>query len=180
MKFLFIGDRSPSSELAAKIMQHNFSDVTAVLYNHGEPFPEAVNSWEGDWIISYKSDLILSPEILKAAKVGAVNIHPAPTRYRGIGGYHYAIKNGDKTYGVTSHFMDEKIDHGKIILTTEFPIHGIKDARLLKEITAQYCIGMLHEIVGYIRTHRPLPSANVNWEKKLFLQDEVEKEGGFH
>ena len=67
MSILFIGDRSSSSELAAKIMRQNFEKVFVILYNHGEAFPNEIHEWEGDWIVSYKSDLILSEEILKKA-----------------------------------------------------------------------------------------------------------------
>lgn len=168
MSILFIGDKSNSSELAAKIMQQNFLEVSVILYNHGEPYPDNINTWNGEWIVSYKSDLILSKNILKKASKGAINIHPAPPKYRGIGGYKYAIQNKDKKYGVTSHLMDTKIDHGKIILVKYFPIHEIKDPKLLKEVTAQYCIGMLQEIIGYVRNHRPLPVSKKKWGKKLY------------
>ncbi len=173
MSILFIGDKSSSSKLAAQILQQNFSEVITIFYDHGETFPEEVNEWEGEWIVSYKSDLILSGNTLSKANKGAINIHPAPPKYRGIGGYKYAIKNRDKKYGVTSHFMDTKIDHGKIILVKYFPIHNIQDSKLLKEVTAQYCIGVLQEIIGYMREHRSFPSSKKKWSKKLFTYKDI-------
>lgn len=172
MSILFIGDKSNSSELAAKILQQNFPEVFTIFYDHGETFPEEVNKWEGEWIVSYKSDLILSENTLSKAHKGAINIHPAPPKYRGIGGYKYAIKNRDKKYGVTSHFMDTKIDHGQIILVKYFPIHNMQDPKLLKEVTAQYCIGVLQEIIGYMH-HQKFPSSKKKWSKKLFTHKDL-------
>lgn len=175
MSILFIGDKSNSSELAAKILQQNFSEVLAIFYDHGETFPKEVYEWKGDWILSYKSDLILSEDTLNKAHKGAINIHPAPPKYRGIGGYQHAINNKDKKYGVTSHFMDTKIDHGKIILVKYFPIHDIRDPKLLKEVTAQYCIGVLQEVIGYILDGQPLPISKEKWRKKLYTYKELKE-----
>ncbi len=175
MKILFIGDKSNSSKLATKIIQSNFLENLIILYNHGNKYPSQISNWKGDWIISYKSDLILNEKILKKAKKGAINIHPAPPKYRGIGGYYYAIKNKDKNYGVTSHFMDIKIDHGKIIIVRTFPINDISKSSLLKKVTAQYCIGVLNELISYLKRNKPFPISKKTWNKKLYTRKELDK-----
>ena len=73
-----------------------FAETEIVFWNYGDPPPEdQLARWEGDWILSMKNDLVLSDEILRKARKGAINFHPAPPHYRGLGGYFYAIHNGD-------------------------------------------------------------------------------------
>ena len=43
--------------------------------------------------------------------------------YRGASPIQYALLNGDKKTGVTTFFMDDKIDNGKIIMQKEFKIN---------------------------------------------------------
>ena len=60
---------------------------------------------------------ILSGELLKVPSLGGMNIHPSLLpKYRGPAPIQRAIMAGEKKSGITIFFMDEKIDHGKIIL----------------------------------------------------------------
>ena len=81
-----------------------------------------VNKWKGDYIVCFRSKIILSKKIIKKAKIAAINFHPGPPEFRGMGGLNFALFNNIKKYGCTAHIIDEKIDHGKIIDTISFPI----------------------------------------------------------
>ena len=76
-----------------------------------------------DYIISYRSKKILKKKFLKKAKIAALNFHPGPPEFRGIGCANFAIMNKSKFYGLTLHLMDEKIDHGKILFCNRFKIN---------------------------------------------------------
>lgn len=102
-------------------LRANF-DCTIYKGDWGDPFPEDLymdckflNVSEFDWIFSWLCPWKIPKYVLEKAKKGAINFHPAPPKYPGIGCYNYAIWNEDKEYGVTAHFMDEILDHGKII-----------------------------------------------------------------
>jgi len=60
---------------------------------------------------------ILSPELVARYKNKILNIHPAilPS-FKGTEGIKDAFDYGVKVTGVTVHFVDEKMDHGPIIL----------------------------------------------------------------
>jgi phosphoribosylglycinamide formyltransferase-1 len=60
---------------------------------------------------------ILSPDFVRRYKGRIVNIHPAllPS-FKGTEGIKDAFRYGAKVAGVTVHFVDEKMDHGPIIL----------------------------------------------------------------
>ncbi len=55
--------------------------------------------------------------------------------YRGASPIQYALLNGDKKTGVTTFFMDDKIDNGKIIMQKEFKINDNDNyASLMKKV----------------------------------------------
>src|SRR5712692_9114945 len=66
---------------------------------------------------------ILPKEILSLPKVGAFNLHASLLpKYRGAAPIHWAIINGEKETGVTTFFLQEKVDMGNIILQARVPI----------------------------------------------------------
>ncbi|HAM51435.1 MAG TPA: hypothetical protein DCP92_12380 [Nitrospiraceae bacterium] len=61
--------------------------------------------------------------ILSIPKFGCINFHPGPLpKYGGSNGWVWAIINGESEYGVTFHYMAEKIDAGDVIAIERFPI----------------------------------------------------------
>ncbi len=60
---------------------------------------------------------LLSPYFIREYKNRILNIHPAllPS-FKGTHGVRDAVEYGVKVSGVTVHFVDEKLDHGPIIL----------------------------------------------------------------
>ena len=75
-----------------------------------------------DYIICFRSYYILDLEIINRAKYGAINFHPSPPKYRGVGGINYALYANDKYYGSTAHIINRKIDNGNIIDVKNFKI----------------------------------------------------------
>ena len=75
-----------------------------------------------DYIFCFISYYILNKKLINKAKIACINFHPGPPKYRGVGCINYALYNKEKKYGVTAHFIDEKIDHGRIIKFQEFSI----------------------------------------------------------
>ena len=69
-------------------------------------------------------------------KLGTINLHTSLLpNYRGAAPINWAIINGEKTTGITTFFINENIDQGKIILN--------KEIKLPKNITA----AMLHNLL---------------------------------
>ncbi|MBA6152416.1 methionyl-tRNA formyltransferase [Gelidibacter gilvus] len=64
------------------------------------------------------------PEVVwKMPKYGTFNLHASLLPdYRGAAPIHWAVINGEKTTGVTTFFIDDKIDTGAIILQKEVSI----------------------------------------------------------
>ncbi len=63
---------------------------------------------------------IIPKEILDLPKLGCINVHPSLLpKYRGAAPIQSAIINGDEKTGVTTMYLNEKMDEGDIILQEE-------------------------------------------------------------
>jgi methionyl-tRNA formyltransferase len=84
---------------------------------------ENIKSNNIDFLVSVGHSWILSDSILKMVSYQAVNLHLAKLPdYKGNYTYNHAILNGEKVYGVTLHWMTDKVDQGDYFLTDEFPV----------------------------------------------------------
>ncbi len=173
-KLLLIADTSVWSKKAYQYLSSFSQELTAVFWERHLPKSFNINEWRGDWIISFKSDLILSKHFLNQANRGAINFHPAPPYYRGLGGYRYALLNGDEHFGCTCHHMDEKIDHGKIINVNYFPIAKKETEKSLCEKTGAYALTQLYTVFSLITNNRSLPESSDQWSSKLYTKDMIE------
>lgn len=76
-----------------------------------------------DVVFSVYYRKIFPKELLCIPKQGCINIHPSKLPlYRGPVPTAWAILNGEKSFGITIHYMDEGVDTGDILVATEFPI----------------------------------------------------------
>lgn len=75
------------------------------------------------------------PEVVwKMPKLGTFNLHASLLpNYRGAAPINWAIINGETKTGVTTFFIDDKIDTGAMILSKETPIYEIENARKLHD-----------------------------------------------
>ena len=103
---------------------------------------------------------MLSPEFVNRYKNRIINIHPAllPS-FKGSHGIKDAFDYGVKATGVTVHFVDDKMDHGPIILQKEVRIEEADTLETLEE--------KIHKI-----EHKIYPQAI-----KLFAEGKLSIEG---
>ena len=75
------------------------------------------------------------PEVVwKLAKLGTFNLHASLLpNYRGAAPINWAIINGETKTGVTTFFIDDKIDTGAMILSKETPISISENAGVLHD-----------------------------------------------
>ena len=75
---------------------------------------------------------IIPQSLLDIPKFGALNVHPSLLpNYRGASPVPTTILAGDKKTGVTIIKMDEKMDHGPIIITKEIKLSGQEELTTL-------------------------------------------------
>jgi methionyl-tRNA formyltransferase len=77
-----------------------------------------------DIVFSVYYRKIFSNELLSIPRQGCINIHPSKLPlYRGPVPTAWAILNGETSFGITIHHMDDGVDTGDILVAKEFPIH---------------------------------------------------------
>ncbi|MDO6705840.1 MULTISPECIES: formyltransferase family protein [unclassified Photobacterium] len=153
-----------------------FSHVEVLCWDTGDPYPSQVDDWEGDWIISYRGDFIFGEHIFRRARKGAINLHPAPPRYRGLGSQHYAIDSGEKTYGSTCHHLASSVDSGQIIHVNEFQIAEHETASSLRMKVGANCLSQyMMLLTDYISRGKPLPKSEQQWGDRLYRQSEIDR-----
>lgn len=104
-------------------------------------------------------------EVFSMAKYGAFNIHASTLPdYRGAAPINWAIANGESRIGITSFYLNEKIDDGKIICQTSIPNYSHRNFTQIYEILKQaVCGGLCCETLRVIMEADGYP--------KTFAQD---------
>lgn len=91
---------------------------------------------------------ILPKEILDIPKFGFLNVHPSLLpKYRGPSPVQTAILEGDQKTGVTLMLIDEKMDHGPIIVQEEMAISEKESKEHLHNRLAMLGIKLLIETI---------------------------------
>lgn len=138
----------------------HFKEVYRFRGDWGHPLPkrQIENIGEVDYVISYLCPWILPKWVLDKAKEHAINFHPAPPKYPGIGGYNYAIWNEDETYGVMVHEMAEVVDSGKIYSVWKLPISEKETVKSLKEKSMVVLFNQFKKVIKWINNDNSLDS----------------------
>lgn len=124
-------------------------------------------------LASYKADLqivvafrMLPKSVWSMPEFGTFNLHASLLpKYRGAAPINWAIIRGESKTGVTTFFLDEKIDTGKIILQKEIAI------------PEHYSAGDLHDDLMNVGSDLVVQTVNAIAASKIktFKQDDSEK-----
>lgn len=88
-----------------------------------EEMIETIKMLKPDVICVVAYGKILPKEILEIPKLGCINVHGSLLpKYRGAAPIQWAVINGEKLTGVTTMYMNEKMDEGDMILKQEVEI----------------------------------------------------------
>lgn len=79
---------------------------------------------------------IISKKIIKEFEKKIINIHPSLLpKFKGLNTFSRALKNKEKITGCTVHFVNNRLDDGKIIVNKKFFIKPNYDEKILKQKT---------------------------------------------
>lgn len=175
---LFLGKAAdPHSERALRFCRQHFAAVQAHLGTWGDPLPESLEPWQGDFIISYLSRWVIPARVLAKAGRAAINFHPAPPEYPGIGCTNFALYEEAKEFGVTCHHMDARVDTGAIIAVRRFPVHPSDSVATLLARSQDQQLVLFYEIMDGILAGQDLPATQARWTRKPFTRKEVDQLG---
>jgi len=113
-------------------------------------FIQSLREWQAELfiVVAFR---ILPPEVFTMPPLGTINVHAALLpKYRGAAPIQWAIINGETETGVTTFFIDEKMDTGEMILQTKTPIGEFETAGELHDRMAVRGADLLVETLGQI------------------------------
>lgn len=178
LSVLFLGKKNDEHcKKALRFCQLNFTDVTAYLGKWGDPLPEDIGRWKGEYIISYLSRWIVPDYLLKKAKNAAINFHPGSPDYPGIGCNNFALYEEAKQYGVTCHHMVPNVDTGAIIAVKRFSVFPTDDVESLLQRTYDYQLTLFYEVISLIIEKKGLPVLQEKWTRKPFTRKQFDELG---
>jgi len=77
---------------------------------------------------------VLTKNFIRNFNGKIINIHPSLLpKYKGLNTYKRAIEKGDKLFGCTVHYVNEKLDSGKIIIKKRVHIANAETVEKLKK-----------------------------------------------
>ncbi|MFI1102234.1 formyltransferase family protein [Streptomyces melanogenes] len=165
---LLVTDRSAWGELVGRLARMSGAAVSHMLWEHGDPVTQdPLDGWEGDWIIGFRADYVLSGQELKRARRGALNFRPGPPDIRGVGMYEVALARSADTFGVTCHHMVERVDAGPIVEVERFPVaEGATGTALGEEAAARAYLQFLR-LMPLVVNGAELPVSTEEWRGPL-------------
>lgn len=109
---------------------------------------EAKEIPEVDFYVVASYGKIIPKEVVEKPKFGALNVHPSLLpKYRGASPIETSILNDDKKAGVTIMLMDEKMDHGPILLQKEIDFREYKNKKETRDFLAKVGGEMLTKVI---------------------------------
>jgi len=123
--------RLAKSRLAGKLSKkagaNHYFTISQLCSAYGIPYVQIGNPNESEFVksihtrapdlmVSVACPYILKEPLLSIAPRGAINIHHAPLpRYKGMMPTFWQMYHGEKSVGLTIHYMVAKIDEGEIL-----------------------------------------------------------------
>ena len=126
-----------------------------------------------DILISYLHPKVVSKKVLSQTKLWNINFHPGPPEYPGIGCYNFALKDDVKTYGVTAHIMEPKVDTGKIIKVKRFDVLPTDTVYSLSIKSYGHMYVMFLELMDYILKWGEVPYSSEEWKRPAYTRKEL-------
>lgn len=142
-----------------------------------EAFQEELRSYNADIqvVVAFR---MLPESVWDMPPYGTFNVHASLLpQYRGAAPINWAIINGEKKTGVTTFFLDHKIDTGKMILQKEFDIPVTADVEYvydgLMNLGAQAAVDTLNAVLEH---GKEIPTTPQKEDENLLPAPKIFKE----
>jgi methionyl-tRNA formyltransferase len=175
MEIFFIGKKHDENAiLAAAEVKKLFPQAIILFGQRGDEFPQEYLSWKGDYLFSYLSPWIIPKVLLENTLKAAINWHPGPPEYPGIGCTNFAVYNEEKLYGITCHYMLPKVDTGRIIEVRRFSVTGDDGVFSITQKCYSLILDSFYGVIEKIKTNLPLPMSDESWKRRPYTRKELD------
>lgn len=119
---------------------------------NSQDFYNQIKEYNADIFVSMSFDQIVRKQLMNATPLGFINCHAgALPFYRGRNILNWALINGESSFGITVHYIDEGIDTGDIILQKLYEISLEDNYSTLLRKAYDYCGDLLLESLVLIQ-----------------------------
>lgn len=159
-------NKDPLLSTAKELGLNSSSTLDLGVAFNNQPSPEI--------IISFLCPVYIPKDILVLSQYGGINFHPAPLpRYRGVHCAAFAIRNREREYGVTCHFMTEHFDDGPILGTLPCIIYP-EDTETDLENRAKGVLLDLFDLIISRRQWESIAPRSLLWPKRERLYTRIQ------
>lgn len=174
MKIKLFAKEKPGLVSAIDFLKKYTEDIDIYIGVVGSQFPREALTTECDLLISYLSPWIIPKEALRKVRGYAINFHPGPPEYPGIGCTNFALYDQVKTFGVTCHIMEATVDTGKIIDVRRFEVLEEDSIVSLTERCYNNILLQFYSVVKSIIEDK-VEFSKEKWTRKPFKRAELDR-----
>ena len=126
-------------------------------------------------LIAFSTNIIASPDVLDLLRGDCINFHPGPPEYPGYRPTGFALYRGERRYGVTAHYMTERVDEGAIVAVDRYDLPPdpclIETVKEAYQRLARLLLSLLPQLA---RVGEPLPPIGESWGPKKTTKAQYE------
>lgn len=163
------------NESVLSLVRPQCSKITILETDRSAALDPLSIHWTGDYLISYLCQRIIPGPLLSRASKAAINFHPGPPEYPGIGCTNFAIYHERKSFGVTCHLMHDAVDCGPIIAVRRFDIDDSDTVFSLTQKCYSHLISLLETIIAKIACDSTLQQSNERWARPAYRRSELDE-----
>jgi methionyl-tRNA formyltransferase len=127
-----------------------------------------------DCLFNFLCPVILPERLLQKVRGPAVNFHPAPPEWPGIGSPSLALYHGETTFGATAHLMVGKVDSGAILKVIRFPIADAETCETLFARSLAHALLLLYQVGSEIAVGNTLSPNGETWKRPALTRRQFE------
>ena len=136
---------------------------------------EAVAGGDVDILLNYLAPMIVPGPVLRGVHREAINFHPGPPAWPGIGSASYALYRGDETFGATAHRMTTTVDGGEIVRVVRFPVLPDDTCGTLCDRAREFTLELFYEVSGELSRFGQIATSGDSWERSAVTRAEFER-----
>lgn len=164
------GRKTQMSPVKVKALELGLECLSPENVNEPE-FIEKLKTYNTDIFVVIAYGQIFKPEVLEIPSIGPVNAHASLLpRYRGAAPIQASLLSGDTTTGVSTIFMNEKMDAGNIILELPLEIDPQETTGTLAPKLAQQSAQALEQTLRLLSEQPDFKGTPQDPEKATFTK----------
>ncbi len=111
-------------------------------------FADVVTREAVDLLLNIQAQYLLPASVVAAPRIGSFNLHPGPLpAYPGPNAPSWALYHGERTHGVTLHWMDEGVNTGPIAYSAELPVEDDDTGLTLSARCVRAGLPLIHDLL---------------------------------